>query len=140
MGEIGGEDERHSEFLRGADLVLHDAQYTAKEYPAKIGWGHSPVEYAVRIARHAGVATLALTHHDPLRDDESLDLLVEDIRAGLKKKGSSLEVFAAAEGQSIQVNPGTVHLPENPEGDHQAKAAIDPARKRRSVVLAVSGR
>jgi DNA-binding response OmpR family regulator len=97
------------------------------------------VEYAVRIARHAGVATLALTHHDPLRDDESLDLLVEDIRAGLKKKGSSLEVFAAAEGQSIQVNPGTVHLPENPEGDHQAKAAIDPARKRRSVVLAVSG-
>ncbi len=137
-GDIGGEDERHSEFLRGADLVLHDAQYTAAEYPAKVGWGHSTVEYAVRIARHAGVATLALTHHDPLRDDQSLDRLVEDLRADLKKKGSSLEVFAAAEGQSIQVNPGTVHLPENPEGDHQAKAAIDPARKRRSVVLAVS--
>src|SRR5271165_608121 len=137
-GEIGGEDERHSEFLRGADLVLHDAQYTAKEYPAKIGWGHSTVEYAVRIARYAGVATLALTHHDPLRDDESLDRLVEDLRAGLRKRGSTLEVFAAAEGQSIQVNPGAVHLPENPEGDHQAKAAIDPARKKRSVVLAVS--
>jgi phosphoribosyl 1,2-cyclic phosphodiesterase len=52
-GVIGGQDERHAEFLRGADLVLHDAQYTAKEYPAKIGWGHSPVQYAVRIAQHA---------------------------------------------------------------------------------------
>jgi ribonuclease BN (tRNA processing enzyme) len=64
-GQIGGHDERHAEFLRGADLVLHDAQYTAKEYPAKIGWGHSPAEYAVRIAQHAGVAKIGLTHHDP---------------------------------------------------------------------------
>ena len=52
-GEITGHDERHAAFLRGADLVIHDAQYTAREYPAKIGWGHSPVEYAVQMARYA---------------------------------------------------------------------------------------
>jgi hypothetical protein len=38
-GEIGGEDLQHCQFLGGADLVIHDAQYTADEYPQKIGWG-----------------------------------------------------------------------------------------------------
>jgi phosphoribosyl 1,2-cyclic phosphodiesterase len=36
-GEIVGEDRRHAEFLAGADLVLHDAQYLAREYPQKVG-------------------------------------------------------------------------------------------------------
>ena len=34
----------------GADLLIHDAQYTAEEYPEKVGWGHSPVEYVVKLA------------------------------------------------------------------------------------------
>ena len=46
VGDISGEDRRHAEFLAGADLVVHDAQYLASEYPQKIGWGHSTVEYA----------------------------------------------------------------------------------------------
>jgi phosphoribosyl 1,2-cyclic phosphodiesterase len=52
-GEIDGRDGRHADFLAGADLVIHDAQYTAAEYPAKAGWGHSTVEYAVAVARRA---------------------------------------------------------------------------------------
>jgi len=36
--------------IRGADLLIHDAQYTAQEYATKIGWGHSPVEYVVKVA------------------------------------------------------------------------------------------
>jgi len=38
-GEITGQDLRHAEFVSGADLLIHDAQYTAEEYPAKVGWG-----------------------------------------------------------------------------------------------------
>jgi CheY-like chemotaxis protein len=137
-GVIGGQDERHAEFLRGADLVLHDAQYTAKEYPAKIGWGHSPVQYAVRIAQHAGVAKIALTHHDPLRDDKSLDQLVENLSAALRSCGSTLEVFAAAEGLSIEVEP----RPDQPHGnvavDADARSAINPAHTNGSVVLAIT--
>jgi len=135
---IGGQDERHAEFLRGADLVLHDAQYTAKEYPAKIGWGHSPVQYAVRIAQHAGVAKIALTHHDPLRDDKSLDLLVENLSAALRSCGSTLEVFAAAEGLSMEVEP----RPDQPHGnvavDTDARSAINPAHTSGSVVLSIT--
>jgi phosphoribosyl 1,2-cyclic phosphodiesterase/CheY-like chemotaxis protein len=137
-GQVSGQDERHAEFLRGADLVLHDAQYTAKEYPAKIGWGHSPAEYAVRIAQHAGVAKIGLTHHDPLRDDKSLDQLVENLSAALRSCGSKLEVFAAAEGLSIELEPRLAQRPKNVAVDTGARSAIDSARANGSVVLAIS--
>jgi phosphoribosyl 1,2-cyclic phosphodiesterase len=74
------EDQRHVEFLAGADLVIHDAQYTLEEYPSKLTWGHSPAELAVDFALAAGVKRLALFHHDPLRDDAALDQLVESCR------------------------------------------------------------
>lgn len=136
-GQIGGQDERHAEFLRGADLVLHDAQYTANEYSAKIGWGHSPAEYAVRIAQHAGAAKIGLTHHDPLRDDKSLDQLVENLRAALRSRGSTMEVFAAAEGLSLEIEPSLAQRPDVAVVA-DARAAISPARTNESVVLAIS--
>src|ERR1700730_16355946 len=42
---VAGQDLRHAEFIEGADLLIHDAQYTAEEYREKVGWGHSPAEY-----------------------------------------------------------------------------------------------
>ena len=64
-GEFAGQDQRHAEFVEGADLLVHDAQYTAAEYPSKVGWGHSPGEFVVKLALHAQVKKVALTHHDP---------------------------------------------------------------------------
>ncbi len=138
QGEIGGHDERHAEFLRGADLVLHDAQYTTKEYAAKIGWGHSPAEYAVCIAQHAGVAKIALTHHDPMRDDKSLDQVVEDLRAKVRSSGSMMEVFAAAEGQSIEVAGSKSEPSKTSAGSDPAHAALEPPRMKHFVALAVA--
>ena len=71
---------RHAQFLADADLVIHDAQYTASEFPAKRGWGHSAVEYAVETAVSVGVGRLALFHHDPMRNDEAIDRLVDGAR------------------------------------------------------------
>jgi phosphoribosyl 1,2-cyclic phosphodiesterase len=101
--DIDGQDGGHAEFVRGADLLIHDAQYTAAEYPAKIGWGHSPVEYVVRLSEQAQVKRLALTHHDPLRDDDAMDRVLAGIRAGLADRASPLEVFAAAEGTTVEL-------------------------------------
>jgi CheY-like chemotaxis protein/phosphoribosyl 1,2-cyclic phosphodiesterase len=95
------EDRRHVEFLAGADLVIHDAQYTLEEYPQKMGWGHTPAEWAVDYAVAAGAHRLALFHHDPLRSDEALDRLVEICRRRAGAAGSALEVFAAAEGEEV---------------------------------------
>jgi phosphoribosyl 1,2-cyclic phosphodiesterase len=92
------EDQRHVEFLTGADLVIHDAQYTLDDYPRRVSWGHSPAELVVDFAVAAGARRLALFHHDPLRTDEALDRLVETCRKRVAAVGEKLDVFAAAEG------------------------------------------
>src|SRR5262245_33137755 len=102
-GEIVGEDLRHCEFLAGADLVIHDAQYIAEEYPQKIGWGHSTVEYAVAVCRAAGVKRVALTHHDPSRDDDAIDRIVMKARADLRYLASTMEVMAVTEGSGLSI-------------------------------------
>jgi phosphoribosyl 1,2-cyclic phosphodiesterase/CheY-like chemotaxis protein len=96
-------DQRHVEFLSGADLVVHDSQYTAAEYPQKIGWGHSTMEYAMDVCRAAGAKRLAFTHHDPLRDDDAIDAVVAAVRAAKHDPASTLEVFAAADGMAVDV-------------------------------------
>jgi phosphoribosyl 1,2-cyclic phosphodiesterase len=95
------EDQAVVDFLRGVDVLVHDAQYTPAEYRAKLGWGHSFYEYAIALAQAAGVKTLILFHHDPLRSDAELDDLVALHRGRLKKAGSSLDLQAAWEGLEI---------------------------------------
>ena len=65
-------DPRLVELARGADLLVHDAQYTAEELQKRRGWGHSSFDQAMQLAEMAGVKRLALTHHDPDHDDEFL--------------------------------------------------------------------
>jgi len=64
------------EFARGADLLIHDAQYRHEEYfsnvKAKKGWGHSTVEMAAEVAHKAEVKRLALFHHEPVHDDRAM--------------------------------------------------------------------
>jgi phosphoribosyl 1,2-cyclic phosphodiesterase len=90
------------ELCDGADLVIHDAQYTDEEFVTKSTWGHSTVGYAVHVAAEAGARRLALYHHDPDHTDEILDRLVD---TALKAPGASrLEsVAAAAEGASVDL-------------------------------------
>ena len=114
-GELAGEDLRHARFVAGADLLIHDAQYTAAEYPQRLGWGHSTMEYAVDLALKAGVRRLALFHHDPWRTDDALDAVVAEARRRVAAAGGSLEVHAAAEGRVIELErrwQPTSRLPE----------------------------
>ncbi|MGD9965686.1 MAG: MBL fold metallo-hydrolase [Hyphomonadaceae bacterium] len=94
-------DAAHVEFLRDADLVIHDAQYSAEEFATKRGWGHSSIEYAVDAAAAANARQLALYHHDPARDDASVDGLVEIARTRAAGLGADLIVVGAAEGDAI---------------------------------------
>ena len=102
-GEILGQDREHCEFLAGADLVIHDAQFTLNEYADKVGWGHSTVDYAVAVCRAAGAARLALTHHDPLRTDHAIEQIVEDALDKQRGVTPPLDIFAAAEGQQVRL-------------------------------------
>ena len=60
----------------GADLLVHDSQYTPQEYLARVGYGHSSVPDALRFAGLAGVKKLVPFHHDPAHSDDFLDLLI----------------------------------------------------------------
>ncbi len=71
-------DARLVEFARGADVLIHDAQYLPLEYPMRVGWGHSTWEHAVANAQAAGVSELILTSHDPDHTDEDIDGIVEE--------------------------------------------------------------
>lgn len=106
VGDIFGEDRRHAEFLAGANLVAHDAQYLASEYPRKIGWGHSTIEYAVAVARLAKVEQLALTHHDPVRDDAAIDGIVATLQSESRRLAGP-RILAAAEGHEVDLSPRT---------------------------------
>jgi phosphoribosyl 1,2-cyclic phosphodiesterase len=72
------------DLARRASLLFHDCQYTDEEYPAHIGWGHSPLSDALIFADRARAERVLLFHHDPLHSDDFLDRLGDDAveRAG----------------------------------------------------------
>ena len=91
-------DRRHAAFMQNADVVIHDAQYTSEEYPAKKNWGHSTWSYVTQIAAAAGVKRLFLTHHDPTHDDATLSGIEAKARDLASACGSRLSVSCAREG------------------------------------------
>ncbi len=89
--------------MQGADVVIHEAQYTPQEYPSKRHWGHSTYVYVVELAVLAGVSRLFLTHHDPSHDDEFIAGVERNAQELARSLGSKLEVCCAYEGCEITV-------------------------------------
>ena len=85
--------------VSGADLVILDGQYTANEYPHRIGWGHSAVEHVIELARETGLARVAITHHDPMRDDQHLTELERQVRKTIEE----IEIFFARDGLAVDL-------------------------------------
>jgi phosphoribosyl 1,2-cyclic phosphodiesterase len=102
-GELAAreENEKILRFFQGADILIHDTQYTAQEYQNYLNWGHSSFEYAIESAQRAQVKKLLLFHHDPIRTDQQLADLESGYRLGLKGK-TSLELRMAREGLTVE--------------------------------------
>jgi CheY-like chemotaxis protein/phosphoribosyl 1,2-cyclic phosphodiesterase len=100
---IHHEDRRHVKFLEGADLIIHDAQYTLADFPAKAGWGHTPLERAVDYAIRARTKRLIFTHHDPDRDDDAVDALCVAARERASTASYTPEIEPAAEGMVVEL-------------------------------------
>ena len=99
------DDREHAEFMAGADLLIHDAQYTPEEYAEKRHWGHSTFDYVVELASAAGVRRVVLTHHEPLHDDTMMDVIQQRARDLAGQRGRGLEVVCAYEGYDTEVLP-----------------------------------
>ena len=73
-------DPKLLKLARSADVLIYDAQYTPEEYagtvagggPPKVGWGHSTIDEAAKLANAAGVKKLILFHHDPGQNDAAV--------------------------------------------------------------------
>ena len=102
-GVVHAGDGQLIDFVRGADLLIQDAQYTPEEYPKKIGWGHGSADYVTDVAVLGDAKRLALFHHDPLHDDEFVDDMVDYCRMRVIGSKSRVQVFAAAEGQELDL-------------------------------------
>ena len=85
-------DARLVELARGADVLIHDGQYTPIDYRSnRRGWGHRTREHAVATALAAGVKRLVLTSHDPDHDDATIDTIVGSARAAFPLTGAAFE-------------------------------------------------
>jgi ribonuclease BN (tRNA processing enzyme) len=93
--------------IRGADLLVQDAQYDRSQYEAsRAGFGHGTGDYAARVMKETGAARLGHTHHDPSADDDQVEAIVAESRAWLRSNGAPAQaenVFACADYQEIEI-------------------------------------
>lgn len=95
--------KEYADFCSGATLLMHDAQYTDKEYGSRKGWGHSKLTSVIPLSISAGVKRLGLFHHDPDRTDDDVDRLVELCQEEIAQAGSNVECFGVREEMEITV-------------------------------------
>jgi Metal-dependent hydrolases of the beta-lactamase superfamily I len=91
----------YATFARGADLLIHDAEFTQKDYKHNRSWGHSTFTDAVRLGIKAKVKRLGLFHLNKERTDTQVDAIVKQSRALIKKNKSSMHCFAV--GTSFEI-------------------------------------
>ncbi len=94
-----GCDPEILELVKGADLLIHDAQYTVHDYDQdKRGFGHSTLEMALETAIAAHVGQLVLFHHEPTYDDDQLDRMEAEARKRFP------QTYSAREGMEIDLS------------------------------------
>ena len=84
----------------GADLLIHDAQFTEQEYACCVGWGHSAYRHAFEFATRAGVQEVVLFHHDPSHDDNTIEHLLQD---AVRQFKPAFRVSAGREGAVFEM-------------------------------------
>lgn len=100
----GGLDYKdYLEFSRGADLLIHDAEFTEDEYVKTRTWGHSIYTDALQLALEANVKEFGLFHHNHERTDSELDKIVNHCKEIIESKKSSLECYAVQSGMEIKL-------------------------------------
>lgn len=92
---ISGFDLAHE-----VDLLIHDSQYTKKEYKSKPGWGHSSINLAARFCDRTGAKRLVLFHHDPSHSDKQIKKMYDKL---MRKTDYDFPIEMAVQGQLIEV-------------------------------------
>ena len=91
----------YAAFSEGADLLVHDAEYTPEEYQRTVSWGHSTYLDAVDLALKAGVKAFGLCHHNQDRLDDEQDAILQKCRELIEKEGSQMTCFSLTQNFEI---------------------------------------
>jgi phosphoribosyl 1,2-cyclic phosphodiesterase len=91
--------KEYVKFCAGANLLIHDAEYTQKEYSrilenSENPWGHSLFTDATKLAIEAGVKCFGLFHHNQKRTDSQITAMVKAAKKIVEKAGASVDCFA----------------------------------------------
>jgi phosphoribosyl 1,2-cyclic phosphodiesterase len=92
------------DFIIGADVLIHDAQYIEDDLPLKLGWGHSVFSEVARLAYEAQVKSLFIISHDPARTDDELMCIEQKLQS---EYGKRLQVCCAREGLIVDLEKHT---------------------------------
>lgn len=94
------------EFIRNADVVIHDSEYTKGQYKRLAGWGHSSIDSAIENGIKAGVKVLFLSSHRSSHSDDFLRLYLTRLVRHLKSdEGIKLPIIRLAqENRIFEVN------------------------------------
>ena len=96
-----GMDKKLLNFVKGADAIIYDSQYTPEEYYGTVGslnkqgWGHSTWEKGVELAEAAGIKKLILFHHG--HSDEDMEKIEKAAKTRFENS------IAACEGLEIRL-------------------------------------
>lgn len=94
--------EAYAEFCSGADLLIHDAEYTQQDYQTTKTWGHSTYGEAVDMAMLAGgVKKLGLFHLNQDRTDDQVDEIVAECQGIIAANNGDMECFAVGSDMSF---------------------------------------
>ena len=90
-------------FASGADLLIHDAEYTQQEYKTFVDWGHSVYTDALELAQKAGAKKLGLFHLNQERTDRQMDKIVKDCRDRIAAKDLNLECVGVTSDMVFEI-------------------------------------
>ena len=90
-------DKRVVEISEGADLLIHDSQFTDEEMDFRLGWGHSTWKQSIAVAKEAKVKNLALFHMDQSRTDEQAFAIEKEAQSVFQN------TFLATEGMELEI-------------------------------------
>ncbi|MEO5366213.1 MAG: MBL fold metallo-hydrolase [Magnetococcus sp. WYHC-3] len=89
--------------MAAVDLLVADTSYTEEEYRTRRGWGHSTYAFSLDMARRTGARLLAMTHHDPQRDDTQLQRIDSELQRSREEDPGQPPFFMAREGLEMEL-------------------------------------
>jgi len=100
----GGKDfDYYAAFCSGADVLVHDAEFTEADYERTRTWGHSTFTQALELALESKVKRFGLFHHNQDRSDSEIDAMVGECEKISARKSLSLDCFGVAQESIIEL-------------------------------------